>query len=490
MSELRKSDAIVVGGGVSGLVAAAYLARAGKKVLLLEARDKFGGLCESAPLGEGFSAPLAHLLYALDPRVVKELKLARRGLAFAARDMALVGLRSDGKHIVIQRDVHATAANIAVHSQRDASAWPRFRRELFDLALALRPLWWERNGEQPRDNVCRRLEHLSRVGAAAWLDSWFETDALKATLCFDATEGGLSTLEPGSALALVWRAAQEMSGLQGAVAQAQGSSLVNALVAAARAAGAELRTGARVVEVLSDGTSIAGIRLETGEIVSAPQVLCSLSRRRTLSDLVLPPAAGIAQGEILARSMAPTAQAKVVLAVRGFPAFGGIAVPRAARFILADRLETYASAEMAARSGGLASELPMEIVLPSVNDATLAPAGQHIVSLLLRPVPRQPAEGWAKLKPVLAARAIQAFERLGSDLSGRIAAADVLTSDDFEKRCYEDPHTNVDRMLAKPESRIATPLSGLLLCGADAEPVPAVSGRAARIAASMITGRK
>ena len=484
---MSDTDCLVIGGGVHGLIAAACLARAGNRVLLLEARERLGGLCTTESFAEGFSAPLgAHAVYALDPGVVKDLRLARHGLQFAVRDMPLAGLDGDGKSIVIARDIHRTAAGIAVHSDHDAKAWPAFRRELFDLARALRP-WWSGTGNLPDGDLRRRYEILSCTGAGAWLDSWFETDILKAALCFDATAGSLSTLDAGSALALVWRAAQEMSGLQGAVAQVKDETLLTSLIKAAQANGVELRTGARVAEILTDGSAVVGARLENGENFVAPNVLCSLSRGQTLSKLVKPPAMGIAQMATLASGPNRLSEAKVLLAANDLSALGGVSLIRNARFILADRLDTYATVEMIARAGQLADELPMEIaILPATAASTQT---TKVVSMLIRPVPRIPSSGWTASKKQLLAQATRTFERLTTNTNARIMGAKVFAPDDLDALGYQVPHIDTRHLMASLSSRMETPLRGLLLCGADAEPLPAISGRAARLAASLVTGR-
>jgi phytoene dehydrogenase-like protein len=484
MSVARSYDAIVMGGGTSGLVAAAYLGKAGKKVLLLEALDKFGGRCASASLGDGFRAAQgAQTLYALDPRVMRELNLAKKGLRFEGRELALTGLRSDGKHIVIRRDVHDTAASIAVHSQQDAEAWPRFRKELFDLARAMRPFWWDADGALPSGAEKRMLDRIARMGSVAWLDSWFESEVLKAVLCFDATDAGLSVLEPGSALALLWRAAQEMSGLQGAVAIPQGglTALTDALVSAAKEVGCELRTGARAESLVLDEGRVAGVQIQSGETCFAPIVFSAIPRGQLLSKLLPPAALGIARQRAATRQASSLAQAGVLVTLCGAPSFGGVAVPSASRFILAEKPEIYVSAEMAARAGKLGDELPIAFVVPTFSDPSLAPPGQHILSALVRPVPRYPVEGWAAMKADLATRVIGAIERLAPGLSRAISDIEILSPDDVEDGC---PIT-VPHMLSSAAQRVETPIAGLFLCGADAEPVPAISGRAARIAARL-----
>ncbi|GEM_PF-728806 len=492
MSEARTYDAIVIGGGTSGLVAATYLARDGKKTLLLEARDEFGGVETASMSADGLSVSLAaQTLYALDPLVTKQLKLTRRGLKFAVRDMPLVGLRSDGKHIVIQRDTRASGVNIAIHSKRDAETWPRFRRELFDLARALRPFWDGAPRKPLGPSLQQTLDRIARQGAMAWLDSWFESEALKTTLAFDATSGGLSVLEPGSALAFVWRAAQEMCGLQGSVAQPLGgmASLIAALVSGAQKAGAELRAGIKVQALVLDGAAAVGVRLASGETAFADIIVSSLSRRKTLGELVEPLAGGIAAAALISRSDAPIAEARAVLLLRGPPAFGGVHVPRNSRFILAERPESYADAEMAARSGRLSDDSPLELVVPTLADDSLAPPGQHILSVLVRPVPRNPQTPWEQLKTELATRVVSALGRQIADFPEQISHIEIFTPDDMHTQYGVDPaRLTVDHMLAPSQQSIETPVYGLLLCGDDAQPVPAISGRAARLAAAIATG--
>lgn len=476
-------DVLVIGGGISGLVAATYLARAGRRVTLLEAQDRLGGFCALAPIGERAAAsPGAQTLYALDPRVIADLKLARYGLKFVARDMALVGVDSDGKHVVLQRDMHATAASIAVHSAEDARAWLKFRRELFDLARAMRSLWWA-EGVPPNTEMLHQTERIAKIGAMAWLDSWFESEILKTTLCFGATEGGLSPLEPGSALTLVWRAAQEMSGLQGAVAMTAGNTLVESLVASARTAGVDIQTGARVFALQSDGETVTGVQLESGEIRSASRIICSLSRRNVLLTMLPPLASGIAQTKRYTDTA--VGQARVLLALRDPPRFGGPAIPAGGRFILSESFGAFAHADFAARAGNLGDVLPMEIVVSSPDDD--AAQGQHIVSVLSRPVPINPAGGWENLKPKLGERVVQTLERWVPGTAAQIIAATVLAPNDAGSHHRT---ANVDHLLAGYENRIKSPFENLLFCGEDAEPVPAVSGRAARLAANMVMGRK
>ena len=164
-------------------------------------------------------------------------------------------------------------------------------------------------------------------------------------------------------------------------------------------------------------------------------------------------------------------------------------LPADGRFILTESPTALVHADLAARAGRLANEMPMEIVVPSASDGSLAPNGQHVVSMLLRPVPQNPVGGWQSLKPKLVERAVQALERFAPGAAAKVVAAKVFTPDNQGNLAYQAP-ANVERLLASYETRIKSSLHGLLFCGADAEPVPAVSGRAARLAAAMLTDRK
>lgn len=490
MSQTHRCDAIVIGASVGGLAAGAYLARAGLSVVLLEANDRPGGLSASVPLGEGFTVPMgAHALAAVDPRLVKDLKLAKRGLGFALRDMALVGLRPDGRHVVVTRDVHATARALAIHSRKDADAWSHRRRDLFALARMMRPLWWNVGGARVVDDLAHPLERFRRMGAAAWLDTQFESDALKSTLAFDALAANLSTLEPGSALTLLWRAAQEMCGMQGVSAVPEGGpgALAAALVAAAQDAGVEIRTGARAVRIHVAENAAVGVEFASGNIIASSRVLSSLSRRATLCELLAGAEAGFAAAEASDRARPRVGAAKVILKLAAQPVFGGIASPPGARFVLADRLASYAAAHAAAEFGRIPHDPPIEFAFPTAADPSSAPPGQHVLSAVIRPLPLAPPEGWQALKSALLDRLYAAIAPHAPDLPRLVTQAEIVTPDDFVARYgTEEGRGSVTHMLSGWEDRIQTPIAGLMLCGAAAEPVAAISGRAGRIAAELV----
>jgi phytoene dehydrogenase-like protein len=175
-----------------------------------------------------------------------------------------------------------------------------------------------------------------------------------------------------------------------------------------------------------------------------------------------------------------------VLTLNGPPVFNGIAVPRQARFIVADRLESYAAAAYAARTGCLPQELIMEFVSPSAADPALAPPGQHIVSALVRPVPSATADGWKAMNVELAAKVVAALEAHSSGLARHVGTVQILSPVDIAERYSHDDGGFAEAgMLSDWNARMTTPISGLYLCGEAIGPVSAVSGRAGRVAALL-----
>ncbi len=429
---MRKHDALVIGASVAGLAAAAILAGAGKRVLVLEQQA-----APPEPIGP---------VYALDPVLLSQLRLSVRGLRFVNRDLplALPG-------IVLDRDSYAASRTLGSLGESDAKAWTPFRREVHALARQLRRWWWSALEEGAADWVLERqaardyFARLSLTGADAFLAAHFQSEALIAALLFDASTGGFHVSEPGSALALVWRAAQEMAGLEGAAAMPVPGTLVWSLIKAA--ATADFRCCASVTGIATKAGVVTGVRLATGEVIEAPLVLSSLSGGATMALTGAPPL----QHRV--------AEVRLLISLREKIAFPPV------RLVLAERPGIYADAHEAARSGRLAAELPME----------LAAAAPDKITVTLRPVPAMLGKDD---HAQLAARAVQALSR-------QVPGAAALVSGVRFMPSTTGARATLAHLLAPSAVRVKTRFAGLYLCGADAEPLACLSGRAARIAAAL-----
>lgn len=440
---MSRYDAIVIGASVGGLAAASLLAKSGARVLLLEA-----ALAPPEP-----PSPL----FALDPVLVKALKLESHGLAFRRRDLKLLSLDDENESLLLtRREPRATARGLSRFSRADADAWAAFQGELFSRARVLRRWWFHpHSGGQAAALLTgmgarTRFAQDSLAGADAFLARHFETPRLAAALLHDAVGGGLAPSEPGSALTLLWRAAQEMAGAQGAVALAERGSLMAALRATCDA---EIRFGASVTEILA-ARGVAGVRLADGETIEARVVLSSLTRARTEA------LAG------LARPLVPRAVGEARLSLTLADWFVLPPLLNEARAVLALTPEDYADAHEAARAGRLPSPLPLSLVAPT----------PHCLVLTAPLAPVAPQQGWAALQAPFAAEAIRAFRRHVPGLAAALTGVTVTPPAPFAR-------PSLAHLLAPALTRASTRVERLYLCGEEAEPVPCVSGRAGRFAA-------
>ena len=500
--------ALVVGGGHNGLVCAAYLARAGLAVTLLERRDRLGGACVTEPLWPGYRVSrAAYVLSLFRPEIARELELERHGLALLPRVPSSLTPLADGRALVLGLGAAEDAASIAQFSHRDAARFAEYERWLETIAAALEPLL----DDAPRwRGLARAGLALGRRSADALrllagparpiLEEWFESEPLRATLATDAIIGAFAPPSArGTGYVLFHHVMGALGGRRGVWAYVRGGmgALSDALAAAARAAGAELRTNAEVVALRCADGRARGVALASGEELDADLVVSGADLART--------AAWVEDAS--ARAAFPRLDlespvVKINAALRELPrfrAFERAPFPPCGTIHLGptdlDGIErAYADA-----AAGRVSSLPVvELTLPSTLDDSLAPPGRHVASLFVQYAPVLPADdaAWPHVRDLVRDRALAAVEALAPGFTASIEHLEVLAAPDLEQifglsggNIFHGAMTPQRMFRLRPSARLApyrSPVPGLWLCGSATHPGGGVLGAPGRNAAREI----
>lgn len=517
----------MVGGGHNGLVCAALLARSGLRVSLFERRPLLGGACVTEELWPGYRVSrAAYVAGLLRPALLRELGLEQRGLRLLRRDPASYTPLPDGRGLLLGSDAEATRRSIARFSERDAERYPRYEHMLDRVARAFEPLL-DSPPPDPAHPRPRDLRLLARVGLRALrlgadlprglalllgaarpaLEAWFESEPLRSTLATDAVIGAwASPSTPGTGYVLFHHVMGETGGARGVWAYVQGGMgrLSEAIAAAAREAGAELRVDAPVARIVVDGGRALGLELESGESVAARAVVSGADPRRTLLGLVgrqaLPEGVASALEALDFRS----GSLKLNLALDRLPSFRGAcsaAGPgpehRGTIHLGAASLDALDAAFETARAGGLPERPMVELTLPSALDEGLAPPGKHVASLFVQHVPWQPAgSSWQAQRDAFADRVLALVDEVAPGFSASVLRREVLAPPDLERvfgltggNIFHGAMT-LDRLLfLRPVAGwrpYRTPVDGLYLCGAGTHPGGGVMGACGRLAAAEI----
>ena len=518
MSARVNYDCIVIGAGHNGLVCAAYLARSGRSVLVVEAAAEVGGAAVTREFAPGFRVSAgAHLLQGMPRALIEELALDTHGFKFAAEDLPSAALAPGGAPLTLSvAGIRAVAAADAEGFEALSARLQRFARALAPMLSSAPPrlgtrarseqLSLLRLGWHIRRLGRRDMRELLRIAGMCVYDLLQEnltSPLLQGALGFDAVLGtNLGPRSPGSVFTLLYRLSTSANAGRFSPAQPQGGlgALSGALARAARAAGASIRTDAPVRRIRIDSDRAAGVILESGEMLSAKLVVSSADPKTTFLGLLGSEHLDAGFVRRVSHLRTTGLAAKLHLALDREPQFNGL--ERSAlggRLLLAPSLDYLERAFNHSTYGEYSAQPSMEITIPSINDAQLAPAGAHVLSAIVQYVPYALTGGWEHGRQRLLDLVVDRIEACAPGLRRSITAAELLTPPDIERQFrihgghWHHTELALDQFfMVRPvpgAAQYASPVEGLYLCGAGCHPGGGVMGTAGRNAARAILAR-
>ncbi|HEX5435744.1 MAG TPA: NAD(P)/FAD-dependent oxidoreductase [Gemmatimonadaceae bacterium] len=508
-------DVIVIGAGHNGLVTAAYLARAGKRVLVLERRELVGGACVTEEPWPGFKvSTAAYVNSLLRPEIIRDLDLSRHGFELLPRDPASFTPFPDGRSLLMGPDRDATRREIAKFSERDAEAFPRYEAMLERVADFIEPTLMQ-TPPDPWSGRPRDLLQLARLGlrfrklgadgpraieiltadARSVLDRWFESEELKATLATDAIIGAAASPSvPGTAYVLFHHVMGECNGVRGVWGYVRGGmgGISTALASAARGYGATIRVNAPVSRILVREGRAVGVALADGTEFRARAVASNVDARTTFLDFLdageLPADFVHAVRHIDYRS----ASLKINVALSELPDFsalpGRTVGPQHRGTIHVAPSLTYMERAFDDSKYGRPSASPvLECTIPSAVDPTVAPPGMHLMSMFVQYAPYTLCDGtWDDAREPFADRCLEVLEEYAPNIRRAVVHRQVLSPVDLEQRfgltggnIFQGAMTIDQLFFMRPLPRYAdyrTPIRKLYLCGAATHPGGGVMG--------------
>lgn len=528
-------DCLIIGAGHNGLVCAAYLAKAGRQVLVLERRGVVGGAAVTEEIAPGYrSSTASYVISLLLPEIERELRLTGHGYKVLPRSPSSFTPFKDGRWLLMGPDAEMNRREIAKFSARDAEAFPKYEALLTRIAEHLEPALmdtppdllplpteWRKRGFLDRLRNLRRGGALYRAmkqlgdalpeaieiltGAATpVLDRWFESPELKGTLATDAIIGSFAPPSaPGSGYVLLHHVMGMAGGARGVWGYVEGGmgALTQAMARSAQSLGVEIRCNADVAEILVENGRATGVRLGDGSVIHAKQLASNATAHVTFEKLMR--GATLPEGfrRAVQRIDYSSAAVKINLAVSELPQF--TCMPDRRREVGPEHRGTIhinslpedieRAYEDARR--GMPSERPViEVVIPTSVDTTLAPPGHHIVNLFVQYAPYTLSCGsWDEQRDAFADRCIAQITEYAPNFAASVLHREVLAPPDLEARfnltggnIFQGAMPLHQLFSFRPVpgwSDYATPIKGLFLCGAAAHPGGGVMGACGRNAA-------
>jgi phytoene dehydrogenase-like protein len=515
-------DVIVIGGGHNGLVAAAYLARAGRRVALFERRARLGGAAVTEEVFPGFKISVcSYLVSLLRPEIIRELSLREHGLDIIPLHGTFTPLQDD--YLWRPEEMPAAQAEIARFSTRDAEAYPRYMHDMALMADLVKPLL----AMTPPDvgtfdlrrlmdllSLGNRFRALSRdqqhlfvqlmtLSAMDFVDRWFESDVLRATLAASGIIGTfLGVRSPGTAYVLLHHYMGELEGEYRAWGLPRGGmgAVSEAIAGAAREAGAALVTDAPIASISTRSGVATGVVLENGDEYSARVIVSNADPRVTFERLVGLDRLPSEFGEFVRRYRFRGSSAKVNLALDGLPAFrhapAGDTHLRGA-ISISPSIDYLERAYDDAKYGWYSKRPYLDVIIPSLNDPSVAPAGKHVMSCFVQYAPyRLARSNWDAQREALGDTVIDTLAEYAPDIRQLVLHRQVLTPLDLERE-FGLSEGNIFHGELSPDQMFSfrpvpgwaqyrTPIEGLFMCGASTHPGGGVMGASGRNAAREI----
>jgi phytoene dehydrogenase-like protein len=516
-------DVVVIGGGHNGLTAAAYLARAGRSVLVLERRHVLGGAAVTEEVFPGFRFSVcSYVVSLLRPEIIRELDLPRHGLEILPLDGTFTPM-PNGDYLWRVNDHARTRREIARHSKLDAEAYDEYGRAMIEMGRFVKPILSmlppDPTSLDPRGLgqllfLLRRFQRLSRqdqynqiqlmtMSAVDFLDQWFETDVLKATMSASGIIGTfLGVRSPGTAYVLLHHYMGEIDGAFRSWGFARGGTgaISQAIAGAARQAGAEIRSETEVAKILVRDGRACGVVLKNGDEITANLVVSSLDPRLTFRRLL---EADHLPGDFLEdvdRYKFRGSSAKVNLALDALPDF--TALPGTGPHLrgaisISPSVDYMERAFDDAKYGHFSRRPYMDIVIPSLTDPSVAPPGQHVMSCFVQYAPYHLADGtWDDQREPFGDTVVDTLAEYAPNIRNIIRHRQVVTPLDLEREwglsegnIFQGELTLEQLFFLRPApgwAQYRTPIGNLYMCGSATHPGGGVMGAPGRNAAMKI----
>jgi phytoene dehydrogenase-like protein len=537
MNQRSSFDAIIIGGGHNGLVAAAYLAKAGKSVCVLERRHVLGGCATTEALWPGYKiSTAAYVVSLFQTDIIRDLKLNEYGFKVLPRNPSSFTPMLDGRHLLMGPDKKLNHESISKFSAKDAEAYPKYEALLERVAQAIEPTlamtapdivpvskrlrsmslmkkindlrsgWKLHNAFQALGDDLPEAIELLTGAARPILERWFETEVLRATIATDAIIGAFASISsPGTAYVLMHHVMGEAGGARGVWGYVQGGmgGLSNAIADACRDLGVDIRLESPVAKINQSGGVVRGVTLQDGSVIEAKIVGSSVDAHLTFEKFLQAEELPAEFIRAIKRIDYASASAKINVALSEPPNFTclpgrSIGPQHHGTIHIGETLNTIERAYDDAKYGRPSEQPILEITLPSSVDSTIVPPGKHFMSMFVQFAPYKLAEGlhWDSIKESFADRCIDLLCKYAPNVAGAIEHRQILSPLDLERTFgitggnIMQGAMNLNQLfMMRPIpgwSDHRTPIQGLYLCGAASHPGGGVMGACGRNSAREI----